>query len=422
MVMDERRGQHERRGRAEDPPAGQGIDPAQEPGSERPVPEARASRSALVERRSERALLSLSEVCAPPPCPVREEMRIPKKLNLVFEAAGVLGIAEVGALAALSEALVEKEKYKDTYISYLAGTSAGAVVAALMGARYTYTEIAELLNVDIAKLTRPSWLGRIPVAGPRALMAWGFLTGRGWFRSDYFLHLLRAALRARGIRTFGDLVMPGCEREKDPARRYRVHVIASDITRGRMLVLPDDVNTELYGVEPDDLDVAEAVLMSSSMPFWSPPIRRTGANGVESTIVDGALTSGFPIHLFDGVGPETEDTLTLGIRVKSERYNKVKFPSAYHLLKAMFLTAFTARDVSETQKRVDKLKWARTVQINTGTTSISERLSPLEREILYNAGYITMKRAIDGNILERATPIQTAAEAARRSVSGPRQP
>ncbi|WP_437737489.1 patatin-like phospholipase family protein [Sorangium sp. So ce1335] len=420
--MDERRRQHAGRSGAEDPPVGQGVDPAQEPGAERPVPEAQASRSAPAERRSERALLSTSEQCAPPPCPVREEMRIPKKLNLVFEAAGALGIAEVGALAALSEALVGEEKYKDTHISYLAGTSAGAVIVALMGARYTYTEIAGLLNVDITKFTRASWLGRIPVAGTHALMAWGLLTGRGWFRSDYFLHLLRDALRARGIRTFGDLVMPGCEMEKDPARRYRVHVIASDITRGRMLVLPDDVNTEVYGVEPDDLDVAEAVLMSSSMPFWSPPIRRTGANGVESYIVDGALTSGFPIHLFDVGAPEAEDTLTLGIRVKSERYNEVKFPSTYHLLKAMFLTAFTARDVSETEKRVDKLKWARAIQINTGTASISERLSPLDREMLYNAGYLTMKRAIDGNILERAAPIQTAAEAARRSVSGLRQP
>jgi NTE family protein len=422
MVMNERRGQHGNRSDAADRPAGQGVNPAPEAISERNGPEARAPRGEPAERRSERALLSPFEACAPQPCPTLEEKRIPKRLNLVFEAAGALGIAEAGALAALSEALVSEAKYKDTYISYLAGTSAGAIIAALMGAGYTHTEIADLLNVNITKLTRPAWLGRIPVAGTHALMAWGFLTGRGWFRSDDFRQLLRDALRARGVRTFGDLVMPGCEGERDPARRYRVHVIASDITRARMVVLPDDVNTDLYGVEPDDLDVAEAVLMSSSMPFWSPPVQRTGANGVKCYIVDGALTSGFPIHLFDVGSPETEDTLTLGIRVKSERYNEVKFPSAYHLLKAMFLTAFTARDVSETAKRVDKLKWARAIQINTGTASMSDRLSPLEREMLYNAGYITMKRAIDANILERATPVQTAAERAGRSVSSRRQP
>ncbi|WP_437872604.1 patatin-like phospholipase family protein [Sorangium sp. So ce363] len=419
--MNERRGQHGKRSGGSDPPAGQGIAPAPEPISKTGGPEARTRRGEPAERRSERDLLSRSEVCAPPPCPVREERRIPKKLNLVFETAGVLGIAEVGALAALLEALVKEEKYKDTYISYLAGTSAGAIIAALLGARYTHTEIADLFNIDVAKLTRASGLGRLPIVGAYAGMAWGLLTRLGFFQSDYFLQLLRDALRAKGVRTFGDLVMPGCERERDPARRYRVHVVASDITRGRMLVLPDDVNTDLYGVEPDDMDVAQAVLMSSSMPLWSPPVRVTGANGVESYIVDGALTSGFPIHLFDVAAPETADTLTLGIRVSSERYNTVKFPAFYHVFRAAIATAFMARDESEISKRVDKLKWARTIQINAGTATPFERLSPLRRESLYNAGYLTMKRAVDGNILERGTPVHVAAGSAERRESGPTQ-
>lgn len=331
-------------------------------------------------------------------------------------------MAEVGAIAALSEALVKEEKYKDTYISYLAGTSAGAIIAALLGAGYTHTEIADLVNIDIAKLTKASGISRIPVVGTYAAIAWGLITRLGLFRSEYFLELLRDALRAKGVRTFGDMVMPGCEAERDPSRRYRVHVIASDITRGRMLVLPDDVNTDLYGVEPDDLDVAQAVLMSSSMPIWSRPVRLTGANGVESYIVDGALTSGFPIHLFDVGAPETEDTLTLGIRVSSERYHEAKPPSLYYMTKAIIATAFSARDVSEIAKRVDKLKWARAIQINTGTVSPYERLSPLRREMLYNAGYLTMKRAIDANILERATPVHAAAGRAERNVSGVTQP
>lgn len=417
--MEERQRQH---GGTAEPPAGQRVAPAPEPISQRTGPEARARGGEPAERRSERALLSPSEACAPPPCPIPEETRIPKRLNLVFEAAGALGIAEVGAVAALSEALVKEEKYKDTYISYLAGTSAGAIVAALLGAGYTHTEIADLFNINNAKLTRASGLARLPIVGMYAGMAWGLLTRLGFFRSDYFLQLLRDALRARGVRTFGDLIMPGCERERDPARRYRVHVVASDITRGRMLVLPDDANAELYGVEPDDMDVALAVLMSSSMPLWSPPVRVTGANGVESYIVDGALTSGFPIHLFDAVAPETEDTLTLGVRVSSERYHAVKFPSIYHMTRAAIATAFLARDVSEVAKRVDKLKWARTIQINTGTAAPFDNLSPLRRESLYNAGYLTMKRAVDGNILDRRVPVRAAAAgSAGQSASGPTQ-
>ncbi|WP_437759778.1 patatin-like phospholipase family protein [Sorangium sp. So ce1389] len=420
--MNERRGQHGKRSDAADQPTRQRLAPAPEASSRRIGPESRTPPGEPAERRSERALLSPFEVCAPSPCPPPEQKWIPRRLNLVFEAAGVLGIAEVGAVAALSEALVSEEKYKDTYISYLAGTSAGAIIAALLGAGYTHTEIADLVNIDIAKLTKASGISRIPVVGAYAGMAWGLLTRLGWFRSEYFLQLLRDALRAKGIRTFGDMVMPGCEAERDPARRYRVHVIASDITRGRMLVLPDDVNADLYGVEPDDLDVAQAVLMSSSMPLWAPPVRVTGANGVESYIVDGALTSGFPIHLFDVGAPETADTLTLGIRVKSERYHAAKFPSLYHMAKAVMATASSARDVSEISKRIDKLKWARAIQINTGTASSFERLSPLRREVLYNAGYLTMKRAIDANILERATPVHAAAGRAEQDASGLTQP
>ena len=43
------------------------------------------------------------------------------------------------------------------------------------------------------------------------------------------------------------------------------------------------------------------------------------------------------------------------------------------------------------------------------------------RESLYNAGYLTMKRAIDGNILELATPVQAAAGRAERRAPDPTQ-
>ena len=40
----------------------------------------------------------------------------------------------------------------------------------------------------------------------------------------------------------------------------KVRVVASDISRGRMLVLPEDVRD--YGIAPEDLEVALAVRMS----------------------------------------------------------------------------------------------------------------------------------------------------------------
>ncbi|AUX44676.1 uncharacterized protein SOCE26_061430 [Sorangium cellulosum] len=376
------------------------------------------------ERRGERSLLSPCEVCAPPPRPAREERRAPERLNLVFEAGGLLGHAEVGAVAALAQALLYNERYKDTYISYLAGTSAGAIIAVLLGAGYNHSEIADIfrdvMGAELAEYAKLSTFRRVRWYADTAR---GIFTRLGMSAGKHFSARLRDALRAKRVRTFGDLLMPGCEREEDPSRKYRVHVIASDITRGRMLVLPDDINTELYGVEPDDLDVAQAVMMSSSYPPVLSPVRLRGANGVESYIADGALTSAFPIHLFDAGAPQGPERLTLGIRVSAERYNEVKFPSFYHWLKAAFVTAFSARDVSETLKRVDKLKWARAIQINTGDASMFALwMSPLKVEELYNAGYSAMRRAIDTNVLERATAVQEAAEGVERDVAGLRAP
>jgi NTE family protein len=76
---------------------------------------------------------------------------------------------------------------------------------------------------------------------------------------------MRGLLEAKGKRTFGDLV----RREDVELRyRYKLQVIASDVTERRLLVLPRDVPK--LGIEdPDDIDVAHAVRMSMSIPSSS---------------------------------------------------------------------------------------------------------------------------------------------------------
>ena len=59
--------------------------------------------------------------------------------NLVFEGGGVKGIAYVGALEVLDKEGILKN------IKRVAGTSAGAMVAVLVGLNYTTTEISEIL-------------------------------------------------------------------------------------------------------------------------------------------------------------------------------------------------------------------------------------------------------------------------------------
>ncbi|XXY48980.1 patatin-like phospholipase family protein [Sorangium sp. So ce269] len=376
--------------------------------------------------RSERDLLSRHEPCEPAESTTStsEERYPPKRLNLVLEGGGLRGVALVGAVAALADALTHK--YKDTYISYLAGTSAGALVATLLGAGYAPSEIASIVGgPEFARVADRSRLDFIPVVGRPIAMAWGALAHVGMFTGDALLSLFREMLEAKRIRTFRDLIMPGCENERNPARRYRVHLIASDITRGRMLVLPDDINADLYGVEPDDLEVALAMRMSMSFPFVFRPVQRTGRNKVTSYIVDGGLLSNFPVHLFDTGAPAPEETLTLGIRVLRSRYHSIGRPFiAARALWALGSTVQEARDVGDTSKLVDRLKWARVIEVNAEAVPIFKigmnplALSPVERELLYNAGYYVTKRALDADFLERGRAVHAAAARAERGARG----
>ncbi|WP_438028135.1 patatin-like phospholipase family protein [Sorangium sp. So ce233] len=366
--------------------------------------------------RVRRRLLSASDACQNEATPrdLEHPAAPPRRLNLVLEGGGVRGIGLVGALAALEEALVTEQRFDNTHIAYLAGTSAGAIVAALLGAGYDSHEIADIIaGPEIARFADIDGLSKIPVIGRPISMIYGLFAHLGLFKGDYFLEFIRGKLRAKGVRTFGDLIMPGCERETEASRKYRVHLVASDITRGRMLVLPDDINADEYGVDPDELDVALAVRMSVSVPFVFRPVRLTGDNGVESYIVDGGLLSNFPVRIFDAAGTPRRDTLTIGVRIMRDRYHSIGFPMVTRAAYALVSTAIEAHDFSDISKAVDQLKWASVIEINTEAVPIFKfTLSPLEKEILYKAGYRVMSRSLQASFLERVMPVQLAAEEA----------
>jgi NTE family protein len=112
---------------------------------------------------------------------------------------------------------------------------------------------------------------------------------------------LRKILAVKGKHTFKDLIID--EFRDAPTYRYKLQVIAADVSRGKMLVLPRDIRD--YGIAPDDLDIALAVRMSMSIPFFYEPVTlHLGGTGKECFIVDGGVLSNFPIYLFDDGSPD----------------------------------------------------------------------------------------------------------------------
>ncbi|MDP8926879.1 MAG: patatin-like phospholipase family protein [Actinomycetota bacterium] len=77
--------------------------------------------------------------------------------------------------------------------------------------------------------------------------------------------------------------------------RYKAQVIASDLTKWRLLVLPRDA-PKLGIDDPNDLSVALAVGMSISIPILFESVKFANPKtGREHLIVDGGMLSNFPV-------------------------------------------------------------------------------------------------------------------------------
>ena len=93
------------------------------------------------------------------------------------------------------------------------------------------------------------------IIGPAARL----LLKKGLYSGEALEHWVKQKLAAKGIRTFGDL------------KPNQLRIIASDITQGKLLVLPNDIAQ--YGIEPGKFSVAKAVRMSTSIPYFFDPVR-----------------------------------------------------------------------------------------------------------------------------------------------------
>jgi NTE family protein len=282
--------------------------------------------------------------------------------DLVFEGGGVKGIGLAGAYRELSD-----QGYTPGCV---AGTSAGAITAALVAAGYSATELEDLV---LNQMHFSAFADR-PDLGSELVE---FLHKRGLHSGDYFLGWMRERLAAKGVRTFGDLRDPDAD-PGDETRRYKLQVIASDLSARAMLVLPRDAPR--LGFDPDSLEVARAVRMSMSIPVFFDPVS-IGSH----LIVDGALLSNFPVWLFDCttgpprfptfglllVDPHQEDPL---VPVRGDA-SVVPIGSDLDYVKAMVETMLEAHD----RFYVEQAQYARTIPIPTLGVGLTEFNIPPER-------------------------------------------
>ena len=305
-----------------------------------------------------------------------------RRADAVFEGGGVKGIGLVGALE-----VAEEHGYQCVNV---AGTSAGAIVASLVASGHTAVEIKAIMDkLDYRKFQDKGVIDTVPVIGP--LISLGL--EKGIYEGKYLHDLISDLLARKGVRTFGDLVLP--EFASDERYRFRLQVIASDVSRGRMVVLPRDAHK--YGIRPEELSVADAVRMSMSIPFFFEPVTLTDQETREqSYIVDGGVLSNYPIWLFDDPGPDPEWP-TFGFRlVEGDEGPKVvrhQIRGPLSLLAALFFTAMEAHDA----RYIEDQDWVRTIPIPTaGVSGTDFDLSCEAADGLYRAGRAAAEKFFQG--------------------------
>ena len=98
------------------------------------------------------------------------------------------------------------------------------------------------------------------------------------YRGDFAYDWIRSELKNLGITTFGDLALDDAQMLEE--RRYRLAVTVTDMTTGQLVRLPWDYR-RVYGLDPDDQPVADAVRASMAIPFYFRPVTLTSATGVD---------------------------------------------------------------------------------------------------------------------------------------------
>jgi NTE family protein len=309
-----------------------------------------------------------------------------KRADLVLEGAGVKGVGLVGTVATLAEAGYRFPR--------VAGTSAGAVVGAYVVALQRAGEPLSRLediarSLSYAKMRDRGVLGR--AAGPLARVVDGLSLAfdGGVFEGDYLRAWMAGSLADLGIRTFGDLRVDDDDSSLAPEQRYSLVVTASDVSRKRLVRWPWDY--QLYGLDPDEQSVADAVRASASIPFFFEPVtlrsRDEAGRSVVSTMVDGSVLSNFPIAMFDRSDGQQPRWPTFGVRLSMRPSGRVLTHEVRGTVSLALSLVETMLEACDAQHIDDPCVQVRSVFVDaSGVSPVDFGISEEQQEQLLTAG------------------------------------
>ncbi len=311
----------------------------------------------------------------------------PEIKNLVFEGAGMRGLAYCGALTVLEdEGLM-------TDIERVGGTSAGAITALLFSLGYTAEEMETLISTTKFKKFND---GKFWIFGGIFRMKNKY----GWYRSRRFSDFIGALIEQKAGSsdiTFEELHRQGY---KD------LYVTATCLNRQEVVVF----SRETY----PKMKIKDAVRVSMSIPLYFQALfvddegsiyeKQREDNSLD-IMADGGIIGNFPIHLFDTTAVDSTgkeyripNPHTLGIRMDSDAQITAdqNEQNLAHLeinnLKDYINAFYTIVIEKLNRNELTQADWDRTVSIShKGIAPKVRKLKKVQKDLLIDSGKAAME-------------------------------
>ena len=227
--------------------------------------------------------------------------------NIVFEGAGIRGIAYSGVLKELDRSGII------TNISKVGGTSAGALTALMVSLGYSPNEIIELISKTKFHKFRD---GQFIFLGGFSRLNQKY----GWYKGNELTNWLEKIIKNKTGNaeiTFQEL---------QDQKFKQLYVTATCINKQKLLIF----SSETY----PQMKVKDAVRISMSIPLYFQAVfidrfgtvyKNTKQTKDLDIVVDGGIIGNFPIFIFDSIALDSSNNKTripnfktIGVRIDSD--------------------------------------------------------------------------------------------------------
>lgn len=274
--------------------------------------------------------------------------------NLVFKGGGVLGIAYAGALEVLEENKIL------TQVQSVAGTSAGAITAALVSMKYSAADVLKIVEATDFKAFEDGW-DPLRVASKYGL-----------YKGDSFLGWMKQRITDKGLpatAAFADFQKAGM---------LDLRVFASDLNTRSL--------KEFSVAKTPTTIVAEAIRASMSIPLFFQAWTFSNSIPDNHIYVDGGTIYNYPITTFDTDGTPNPETLGFYLEDSNNAQpdSDLQYDQLFQYIKDLFQTLTDSQEI-DFDNDPDEEK--RTVVINDfGISATNFGLTDDQKQQLYNSG------------------------------------